>query len=253
MHLRLIRNATLVLNYGGHRWLIDPYFAPRHSLPSFTGNSPNPLVELPIAPTQIVEGVEAVLVSHLHTDHFDTPAQDLIPKALPLFCGPAHAGAIRDKGFSTVTTIQETADWEGVHLTRIDGHHGVGEVGALMGTVYGFVFRAKGEPTVYWAGDTILCAEVEAAIRQFGPEVIIVHAGGATWPNGAGARELIIMDAEQVLGVCRLAPNAQVIATHMEALDHCMTSRRALHDAARHADISDAQLKIPADGEAVKL
>ena len=47
MQLELLRNATLKITYDGHVLLIDPYFAPRHSLPSFTGRSPNPMTELP--------------------------------------------------------------------------------------------------------------------------------------------------------------------------------------------------------------
>ena len=47
MKLRLFRNATLKLDYAGRTVLIDPYLAPRHSLPSFTGRSPNPMTELP--------------------------------------------------------------------------------------------------------------------------------------------------------------------------------------------------------------
>jgi hypothetical protein len=35
------------LRYAGRELLIDPYLAPRHSRPAFTGHSPNPLVELP--------------------------------------------------------------------------------------------------------------------------------------------------------------------------------------------------------------
>jgi hypothetical protein len=47
MELRLLRHATLKLNVAGRTMLIDPFFAPKHSRPSYTGRSPNPLVELP--------------------------------------------------------------------------------------------------------------------------------------------------------------------------------------------------------------
>ncbi|MBE0691385.1 MAG: MBL fold metallo-hydrolase, partial [Anaerolineae bacterium] len=42
MIIQLVRNATLRLDYAGQRILIDPYFADKHTLPSFTGLSPNP-------------------------------------------------------------------------------------------------------------------------------------------------------------------------------------------------------------------
>ena len=84
MQLQLIRNATLRLHYAGHLILIDPYLAEKHSLPSFTGKSPNPMVALPCTPEEAIADAELVLVSHLHTDHFDGVAQNLLPKALPL-------------------------------------------------------------------------------------------------------------------------------------------------------------------------
>jgi L-ascorbate metabolism protein UlaG (beta-lactamase superfamily) len=35
MRLQLIRNATLRLTYHGQLILIDPYLAPKHTLPSY--------------------------------------------------------------------------------------------------------------------------------------------------------------------------------------------------------------------------
>ncbi len=63
MKCQLIRNATLKLWYAGRTVLIDPYLADRHSLPSFTGRSPNPMTELPVAIDEILEAVELVVVS----------------------------------------------------------------------------------------------------------------------------------------------------------------------------------------------
>src|SRR6185369_4609812 len=79
MKLRLLRNATLKLEIRGRIVLIDPFFAPKGSRPSFTGRAPNPLVELPVSPEEILDGVELVVVSHLHADHFDPVAQSLVP------------------------------------------------------------------------------------------------------------------------------------------------------------------------------
>lgn len=253
MELTLIRNATLVLDYAGHRILIDPYFAPKHSLPSFTGKSPNPMVDLPFPPEKILDGVELLLVSHLHTDHFDTVAQEFIDKTLPLVCQPGDEEKIQSKGFQEVFPLQDSVEWNGIYITRTDGHHGLGEVEKLMGKVCGFVLQAEGEPTVYWAGDTVLCAEVEEAITHFQPHVIIIHACGAKWKLDNGDQPLIVMDAEQAMQVCRLAPDSQVIATHMEALDHATVSRADLSEEARLEGLISQQFDIPEDGETLTL
>ena len=94
MKLRLLRNATLKLNVAGRTILVDPFFAPRHSRPSYAGRSLNPLVELPVGVDEILDGVELIIVSHLHSDHFDPIAQSLVPKHLPLICQPGDEDKI---------------------------------------------------------------------------------------------------------------------------------------------------------------
>jgi L-ascorbate metabolism protein UlaG (beta-lactamase superfamily) len=251
MQLQLIRNATLLLDYAGHHILIDPYLSPRHSLPSYTGKSPNPMVDLPLSTDDILRGVELVIVSHLHSDHFDKVAHELVPKDLPLLCQPGNEDNIREKGFRNVTPITDATTWGGITITRTDGHHGTGEVEGIMGRVSGFVFQAQNEPTLYWAGDTIFCAEVQAAIQRFDPAIIVTHSCGATWPDSQGQRSLIVMDAAQTIEVCNSAPTARVIATHMETLDHATVSRADLHTAAAQANLDTSRLLIPADGESM--
>jgi L-ascorbate metabolism protein UlaG (beta-lactamase superfamily) len=253
LKLQLIRSATLTLDFAGRRLLIDPDFAPRHARPPLAGRSPNPLVDLPLPPETILAGVEAALVSHLHRDHFDATAQAALPKALPVFCQPGDEAAIRDLGFQRVTPVAEGLAWRGVTITRVAGHHGAGEVEAIMGRVSGFVLAAPGEPTLYWAGDTILCAEVRAAIARFVPAAIVIHACGAAWPDSTGRRAPIVMDAAEAIEVCRLAPTGRVIAVHMDAFDHGTVSRAELRARARAAGVADDHLLIPADGEIIEL
>jgi L-ascorbate metabolism protein UlaG (beta-lactamase superfamily) len=248
MKLQLIRNATLKLDYAGHTVLVDPYLAPKHSLPSFTGRSPNPTVELPLEIDDILEGVELVIVSHLHDDHFDSVAMQRVPKHLPLFCQPGDEATIREAGFGNVTPLTGSAIWEGLRLTRRQASHGLGPVVELMGSVMGFTLEAEGEPSIYWAGDTVLYPPVADVLRATRPDIVITHSCGAHWDG-----DLIVMDAAETVAVCRAAPDAIVVATHMEALDHATVSRHDLRHAANEKGISTSQLLIPADGETVAL
>ncbi|WP_426239140.1 MBL fold metallo-hydrolase [Pararhizobium sp. DWP1-1-3] len=248
MKLQLIRNATLKLDYAGRTVLIDPYLAPKHTLPSFTGRSPNPMVDLPVGIDDILDGVELVIVSHLHDDHFDSVAMQRVPKHLPLFCQPGDEATIREAGFTNVTPLTGSATWEGLTLTRREGSHGLGPVVDLMGSVMGFSLEAAGEPSIYWAGDTVLYPPVAAVIRDTKPDIIITHSCGARWDG-----DLIVMDAVETVSVCEAAPDAVVIATHMEALDHATISRQDLLQAAEDKGIAPSRLLIPADGETVVL
>jgi len=53
MKLRLFRNATIKLAIAGKTILIDPFFAPKGTRPSYTGRAPNPLVELPASVEEV--------------------------------------------------------------------------------------------------------------------------------------------------------------------------------------------------------
>ena len=84
MKLTQIRNATNRLEYAGTTFLIDPWLAPKHTL-SFVDipgmpfhipdpvkeNQPMPFYDLPLPIEQIMEDVDAVIVTHLHPDHID--------------------------------------------------------------------------------------------------------------------------------------------------------------------------------------
>ncbi|MEO1645164.1 MAG: MBL fold metallo-hydrolase, partial [Chloroflexota bacterium] len=63
----------------------------------------------------------------------------------------------------------------------------------------------------------------------------------------------IIMDALQTVNVAQQAPDSTIVATHMEALDHCTTTRLALRDAATQAGISAGRLLIPVDSDTLTL
>jgi L-ascorbate metabolism protein UlaG (beta-lactamase superfamily) len=249
MNLQLIRNATLRLRYAGHTILIDPDLAARRSRPSFTGRSLNPMVDLPLPLDAILNGLDLLIVSHLHRDHFD--AVEPIPAALPLICQPGDEPRIAERHFSHITPLADTLEWGGIRITRTLGQHGAGAVGRLMGAVAGFVFAAPGEPTIYWAGDTILYDEIYAIVERHRPDIIITHSCGARWPDENGERQLIVMDAEQTVALARAAPQSTIIATHMEALDHATVSRAELRAAADAAGIPARRLLIPADGEEI--
>ena len=249
MRVQLIRNATLKINYGGATILVDPYFAARHSLPSFTGRSPNPMTELPVTVGEIVDGVELVIVSHMHSDHFDAVAKERLAKDLPLICQPGDEETIRKAGFLDVTPLESELTWRGTKITRREGNHGTGAVLEKMGKVMGFSLEAQGEPSVYWTGDTVFYPPVEQTVRQTQPDVVFTHSCGALWDN-----TLIVMDGAQTVATCEVAPeHATVVAVHLEALDHASVDRAALRAFADAKGVAAERLLIPADGAVMEF
>jgi L-ascorbate metabolism protein UlaG (beta-lactamase superfamily) len=247
--IQLIRNATLRITYAGKLFITDPYLASKHTMPSYKGVSPNPLVDLPCSEHDVIEDIEMALISHIHSDHFDPAAQKLLPKSIPLFCQPGDESEIKAMGFLNVTPMNKSFNWEGITITRTPGQHGTGDVLREMGTTSGFVLQSENESTVYWADDTIWCEAFKDVIAQFQPDIIITHSCGAVWSNNI----LIVMDAVQTVAVCRAAPKAVVVAVHMEVLDHATVSRSSLRTFAEKESIKHSRLLIPYDGEVVKV
>lgn len=248
MQLQLLRNALLKLAYGGRTFLIDPDLATKHSRRSFTGRSQNPMVDLPEPIEAILAGVDQIIVSHLHADHFDEVGKARVPKDLPLICQPGDEEAIAALGFRSVTPLENFLRLGPIVIKRHPAQHGTGAVVETMGRVMGFSLEAPGEPTLYWCGDSVLYPPLQEAVAATKPDVIVTHSSGALWDG-----TLIVMDAEQTLDLCEEAPGATVIATHMEALDHGTVSRAALRAAAEARGIGPDRLLIPADGERIEL
>jgi L-ascorbate metabolism protein UlaG (beta-lactamase superfamily) len=247
MRLRLLRHATLIAEFAGRKLLIDPMLSAPGAMPAIE-NSPNPrsnpLVPLPVAMGEIVEDLDAVLITHTHRDHWDDAAAHELPRDVPLLCQPEDEHKLRSQGFTHVQALDTGLIWNALEVTRTAGQHGTGEIGKKMAPVSGFVLCGPGEDPLYIAGDTIWCAELQQAIVQFRPAAIVVNAGAARFLEG----DPITMTAADVISVCRAAPEAKVIAVHMEAINHCLLTRAQLAAEVQAAG-GARQLLIPNDGD----
>src|SRR6266545_885738 len=188
----------------------------------------------------------------LLVDPMLSPARAMDPVAnaanqrrIPLVDLPLEdAAGIRDAGFTQVQPIEQTYEWRRLQLTRTGGQHGTGQMGQQMGPVSGFVIRGASIPSLYIAGDTIWCAEVAAALEAHRPDVIVLNAGSAQFLTG----DPITMTASDVVQVCDALPSTQVVAVHMEAINHCLLTRADLREQLRVAGRLD-RVRLPQDGE----
>ncbi|MEK5235278.1 MBL fold metallo-hydrolase [Paenibacillus sp. FSL L8-0470] len=252
MKIQLIRNAALWLEYGGVTFLIDPMLSEQGANPPIVNTENdrrNPLVPLP-GPVQQWLAPDAVLVTHLHQDHWDAAAVSLLPHEIPLLCQDGDQETIAAQGFGNITVVEDNTalTFRGVTLTRTAGRHGTGEIGEWMGKVSGFVFQAEGEPVLYLAGDTIWCAEVKQALDEYSPEAVIVNAGGAQFITGGH----ITMNDQDVVDLCHYAPETSVIAVHMDAINHCLVTRDLLKARLQQEGLLD-RVDLPLDGEWIQV
>ncbi|RNI30571.1 MBL fold metallo-hydrolase [Rufibacter latericius] len=249
--IQLVRNATLLLTYAGKRLLVDPMFMPKDTIDPLAGKARNPMVELPMAVEEITQGLDAVLVTHTHPDQFDAVANELLEKSIKLFNQPADEAFFQKGQFTNTETVQESTAWNNITIHRTGGQHGSGEILKQMGTVSGFVFQAENQPTIYIVGDCIWTEEIEQTIERFNPDVIVINSGGAAFPGFEATP--ILMNEAQTLSLLQKSGDAKAIAVHMDALDHCLTTRESLTQMLKENNIGNEKVIIPQDGETITL
>lgn len=257
MKITQLRNATIVLEFEAQgrpvALLVDPMLSPQGSLPTlrYLGGTRrrNPVVELPLGSDAVLGRVTHALITHCQRGHFDhldrAGKQFLRTRGTPVLCMPRDAEHLAARGLA-VRPLAGTGRQpflDSGHVTPIACVHGRGWVGRLMEHGHGYLIEMPGEPSVYIAGDTVLTPEVRDCLTRLRPDVAVLPAGGARFDLGGE----ILMDGQGVVDACALAPG-WVVANHLEALDHCPTTRAGLAALAAKAGVGE-RLWIPEDGE----
>lgn len=252
-----VRNATAKISFGETTFLIDPMLAPKGQYPGFKGTYNdelrNPLTDLPMSTEQTLAGVDAVMLTHTHADHWDQIAQQTVPKDMPIFVQHAQdAQAVREQGFTKVEILKDGTRFANVELFRTGGQHGTDllyampQMKQMLGEAMGIVFKYDGAPTIYVAGDTIWRPEVDQALSKFSPDVIVLNTGAAKIQGFAD--NPILMGKEDTLVAAQKAPKATIIAVHMDAVNHMTVSREQLREFIAQHQLTE-QVVIPDDGQ----
>ena len=168
--------------------------------------------------------LDAVLLSHLHGDHWDRVAAASLDRDLPIVT-TAHAslrlqrrGFARANGLRTWTSHVLSRGEANLRITSLPGRHATGIVRRLLPPVMGSLlqFSTGGGPVthqMYISGDTLLVDELREIPRRFpGIDTTVLHLGGTTLPGGL----LVTMDARQ--GADLLVADAFTQATSIHLL-----------------------------------
>ena len=253
-----IRNATAKIEMAGSTFLVDPYLAPKGSYAGFEGtiNSQkrNPLIDMKEPVEKVLEGVDAVIVTHTHADHWDEYAQKVLPKTLPIFVQNAgDAQIIRSQGFKDVRVLGKNTEFNQVKLSKTGGQHGTDQMYAtpqfaeLLGEAMGVVMQADGEKTLYIVGDTIWNEEVEFALNRYKPEIIVMNTGYA---QVEGNPDGIIMGKADVAKARQVAPQADIITVHMDAVNHAAVTSDEMRKFVKENKLS--KVAVPKESEVLK-
>lgn len=256
MKIQQIRNATILLDYGKEKVLVDPMLAQAGSIPSlkyFTHKlRRNPLVELPQNSDSILETVTHILITHCqkgHFDHLDRAAIKWIRKNnLPVFCTEEDAEYLRRLRLNVIPlkSNQSNSFFDG-KISLVPCLHGDGIIGKFMAHGFGYVIERPNQPSVYVIGDSILTKEIQSALAVYQPEIVVMPAGGAAFDFGGE----IIMNADDVEVLAKLFAG-KLVVNHLEALDHCPTTRQEIRTLAQKLGLQN-RVMVPEDGEALEF
>jgi L-ascorbate metabolism protein UlaG (beta-lactamase superfamily) len=184
-----VGNATTVLRLGDFTLLTDPSFVPAGTrvhlgYGAWTRRLTDPALTLSQLPR-----LDAVLLSHLHGDHFDRAARRGLPHALPIVTTRQARRALRRWGFEDVRGLETwaTDEWarggQRLRITAVPGRHGPGVADRLLPDVMGSVVELEvdGECRLrlYVTGDTLHRPWLAEVPRRCGDiDAMIIHLGG---------------------------------------------------------------------------
>ncbi len=224
LRAHFVGNATVLFRYGGLSLLTDPNFLHRGQYASLGyGLVSRRLTEPDLDPAEL-DGLDAVLLSHLHGDHWDRRARRHLSRSLPVITTP-HAsrrlqgvhGFHRAVGLRTWQSETVRRGRAQVRITSLPGRHaGHPVLRALLPPVMGGFLEfgpVDGPPEhrLYVSGDTLLFDGLDEIARRFpGIDLAMLHLGGTRLPGGF----VVTMDGRQGAELARRLDPRRVLPVH---------------------------------------
>jgi L-ascorbate metabolism protein UlaG (beta-lactamase superfamily) len=220
--LTFVGTATTVLRLGDFTLLTDPNFIRRGQRVHLGYGLTSKRLTEPALRIDRLPQLDAVLLSHLHGDHFDRVAQRHLPRDPPLITTEHAAERLSRRGFRAATGLATWEDRELVRgderlrITSVPGRHG--PVGVhrrrppVMGSVLDLERGGQRVLRAYVTGDTLRVPELEPIRERFPDiDVMITHLGG-TRVLGV----LVTMDGRQGTDLVELMAPAMVVPVHYD-------------------------------------
>ena len=248
--LTYLGHATVLLELGGRRLLTDPI------LRGHVG----PLLRRQARPHAArLAPLDAILISHLHLDHFDPPSLRLLPRETPVVTATGGARPLARLGFADVRELAagDETTVGGLRIAATVAVHEKGRHPLNRGTdCVGFV--VAGGRSVYYAGDTALFPGMDGLWPDLDVALLPIAGWGLTLPEGEHMGPRRAAEALRLLRP-RLAvpvhwgtfalPGAAVLRRRHRA------ATRGPVDFRRHARelAPEVRVELPRPGEAVDL
>jgi L-ascorbate metabolism protein UlaG (beta-lactamase superfamily) len=221
--LTFIGTATVLLRLGPFTLLTDPNFLHQGQWSYFgQGLFSRRRTEPALQPADLPP-LTAVVLSHLHGDHFDRVAARELPRDVPIVTTGHAATRLRKRGFhasvplSTWHSETFTDGDAGLRITSVPARHAPGLANRLLPPVMGSVLEYRTSTgahplRIYLSGDTVLHDEL-GTIRERFPDLdlAVVHLGGT---RAFGV--LVTLDHRGGVDLLNLLEPRQAVPVHFD-------------------------------------
>ncbi len=191
-----VGNATTLISAGGLTLLTDPNFLHRGQRAYLGHGLVSKRLKEPALRLDELPPIDAIVLSHMHGDHWDRVSQQGLDHGLPVVTTPHAAHRLHRRGFAKARGLQTwqqhtmTKGRSTLTLTSLPGRHAPGWSQRLLPPVMGTMleFAADdGAPgrRLYISGDTLLIEELKEIPARFEPiDAGMLHLGGTRLPAG---------------------------------------------------------------------
>ncbi|MFF7733160.1 MBL fold metallo-hydrolase [Streptomyces sp. NPDC007984] len=226
LDIHFIGNATVLLSYGPLTLLTDPNFLHRGQYAHLGYGLLSRRLTEPALDVHELPRLDAVVLSHLHGDHWDRRARRHLDHTVPILTTPHAARRLRavhrfhrTAGLRTWKGLTLQRDGVQVTVTALPGRHaGQAVLRRLLPPVMGSMLEfgpAEGAPRMrmYVSGDTLVYDGLNEIAERFpAADLAVLHLGGTRLPGGF----VVTMDGTQGAELARRLDPRLVLPVHYE-------------------------------------
>jgi L-ascorbate metabolism protein UlaG (beta-lactamase superfamily) len=230
IRITFIGNATTLISAGGLTLLTDPNFLHQGQRAYLGYGLVSKRRHHPALQIDQLPALDAIVLSHMHGDHWDRVAQKGLDHSLPVVTTPHAAKRLRHRGFGNALGLSTwqahtiATDDVNLTMTSLPGRHAPLPVNRLlppvMGTMLDFASPdGSARRRLYISGDTLLVEELkEIPVRFKAIDAGVLHLGGTRLPAGPRLPfgVTVTMDGRQGTDVVDMVNLPKVIPVHFD-------------------------------------